>query len=140
MASQVVERGDVIRSTAVAVREQDAVDAQRRDRAVGEGLDSADADPSIDCSVETLANVASMSPRHFARLFREQVGTTPARYVESCRVDLARTLLETTDLTVAEVAHRCGVGDASTLHRLFERRLATTPASYRSHFKKDHTT
>lgn len=98
------------------------------------------ADPSIDCSVETLASVASMSPRHFARLFREQVGTTPARYVESCRVDLARTLLETTDLTVAEVAHRCGVGDASTLHRLFERRLATTPASYRSHFKKDHTT
>ncbi|MEI2654662.1 MAG: helix-turn-helix transcriptional regulator [Microthrixaceae bacterium] len=94
----------------------------------------------MDCSVETLANVASMSPRHFARLFHEQVGTTPARYVESCRVDLARTLLETTDLTVAEVAHRCGVGDASTLHRLFERRLATTPASYRSHFKKDHTT
>jgi len=93
------------------------------------------ADPSGDCTVESLASVAAMSPRHFARLFREQVGMTPARYVESCRVDLARTLLETSDLTVVEVARRCGVGDASTLHRLFERRLATTPASYRAHFR-----
>lgn len=93
------------------------------------------ADPARDCSVEALAGIAAMSPRHFARLFREQVGTTPARYVESCRVDLARALLETTDLTVVEVASRCGVGDPSTLHRLFERRLATTPAAYRSHFQ-----
>ena len=93
------------------------------------------ADPTAPCTVETLAAVASMSPRHFARTFAAQVGTTPARYVESCRIDLARSLLETTDLTVAEVARRCGVGDASTLHRAFERRLGTTPAAYRSHFR-----
>ncbi|MFN8051907.1 MAG: GlxA family transcriptional regulator [Acidimicrobiales bacterium] len=91
------------------------------------------ADPSRDCSVDALAAVAAMSPRHFARVFREQVGVTPARYVEACRVDVARSLLETTDLTVAEVAGRSGVGDPSTLHRLFDRHLSTTPAAYRTH-------
>lgn len=93
------------------------------------------ADPARDCSVEALAGIAALSPRHFARLFREQVGMTPARYVETCRVDLARSLLETSDLTVVEIATRCGIGDPSTLHRLFERRLATTPAAYRTHFR-----
>jgi transcriptional regulator GlxA family with amidase domain len=95
------------------------------------------ADPSRDCSVEALADAAAMSPRHFARIFGEQVGTTPARYVESCRIDMARTLLETTDLTLAQVAGRCGIGDPSTLHRVFERRLGTTPAAYRSHFRRN---
>ena len=74
-----------------------------------------------------------MSPRNFARVFREQVGVTPGRYVESCRVDLARSLLETTDLTVAEVARRSGLGDPSTLHRVFDRTLGLSPAAYRHH-------
>lgn len=110
-----------------------AVTARRDD--IRRVQDRIAADPSADCSVDSLAAMASMSPRHFARTFHEQVGTTPARYVESCRVDLARSLLETTDLTVAEVARRSGIGDASTLHRVFDRRLGTTPAAYRSHFR-----
>lgn len=91
------------------------------------------ANPAADCAVAEMARVASMSPRHFARVFREQVGMTPARYVESCRIDLARSLLETTDLTVAEVARRSGLGDASTLHRAFDRHLSVSPAAYRAH-------
>ena len=111
-----------------------AAGAARRDE-IRAAQDWIAADPRRDCSVESLAAAAAMSPRHFARVFRDQVGTTPARYVESCRVDLARTLLETSDLTIAEIAARCGVGDPSTLHRLFDRRLATTPAAYRAHFR-----
>lgn len=91
------------------------------------------ANPAGDCAVGTLAEMAAMSPRHFARVFREQVGVTPARYVEACRLDLARSLLETTDLTVVEVARRSGLGDASTLHRAFDRHLSVSPAAYRVH-------
>lgn len=97
------------------------------------------ADPSRDCAVALLAERARMSPRNFARVFRSEVGMTPARYVESCRVDVARSLLETSELTIAEIARRTGVGDAATLHRLFERRLATTPAAYRRHFRRERS-
>jgi len=96
------------------------------------------ADPSRDCSIAALAATAAMSPRHFARTFSDQVGVSPGRYVESCRVDWARALLETTNLTVGEVAGRTGIGDASTLHRLFDKRLGTTPAAYRIHFKDNY--
>ena len=77
-----------------------------------------------------------MSPRTFARVFRRETGTTPAVFVEGLRVEAARRLLETTDLTVAAVASRVGMKHAETLHRAFHRRLGTTPDRYRQHFSR----
>ena len=51
--------------------------------------------------------------------------------VEQVRVEAARQLLETTDLTVAAVAARCGFGTPETLHRAFRRRTGSTPAAHR---------
>ena len=87
-----------------------------------------------DLTVESLARRAAMSPRTFARTFRAETGTTPAAYVEALRVEAARRLLETTDLTVAAVAAAAGLRHAETLHRAFRRRLGTTPDMYRRHF------
>jgi transcriptional regulator GlxA family with amidase domain len=84
--------------------------------------------------VGALAAWAGMSPRTFARVFRRETGTTPAAFVEELRVEAARRLLETTDLTVAAVAGRVGMKHAETLHRAFHRRLGTTPDRYRQHF------
>jgi transcriptional regulator GlxA family with amidase domain len=87
-----------------------------------------------DLSVRALAARAAMSPRNFARCFRAETGTTPAAYVETVRVEVARRLLETTDLAVAAVAHQVGFRHAETLHRAFRRRVRTTPVLYRQHF------
>jgi transcriptional regulator GlxA family with amidase domain len=87
-----------------------------------------------DCTVEALALRAAMSPRTFARTFRRETGTTPGAFVEQLRVETARRLLETTDLTVEAVARRVGLSHAETLHRAFRRRVGTTPAAYRQHF------
>ncbi|MDQ3757097.1 MAG: GlxA family transcriptional regulator [Actinomycetota bacterium] len=87
-----------------------------------------------DLGVEALARRAAMSPRTFARLFRAETGTTPAAYVEALRVEAARRLLETTDLTVAAVAGAVGLRHAETLYRAFRRRVGTTPDDYRRHF------
>lgn len=87
-----------------------------------------------DLSVDALAARASMSPRNFARAFRRETGTTPAAYVEQLRIEAARRLLETTDLTVGAVARRVGIRHAETLHRAFRRRVGTTPELYRQHF------
>jgi transcriptional regulator GlxA family with amidase domain len=87
-----------------------------------------------DLSVDALAARATMSSRTFARTFRRETGTTPAAYVEESRVEAARRLLETTDLTVTAIAHQVGVRHGETLHRAFRRRVGTTPESYRQHF------
>lgn len=89
-----------------------------------------------DLTVERLAERAGMSPRTFARTFRAETGTTPAAHVEELRVEGARRLLETTDLTIAAIARSVGLKHAETLHRAFVRRVGTTPDRYRQHFSR----
>lgn len=87
-----------------------------------------------DLSVPTLAQRAAMSPRTFARAFRAEVGTTPAAFVQTARVEAARRLLESTGLSTAEIARTCGFGTVETMHRAFRRTVHTTPGQYRRHF------
>jgi transcriptional regulator GlxA family with amidase domain len=91
--------------------------------------------PDADCSVAALSRRAAMSERTLARAFRAECGTTPAEHVESIRLEAARRLLETSDLTVAAVATRCGFGTVETMHRAFQRALHVTPNDYRRRFR-----
>jgi transcriptional regulator GlxA family with amidase domain len=88
-----------------------------------------------DLSVAALARRASLSERHFARVFAQQTSTTPAAFVEASRAEAARRLLEESDLSVEAVAVRCGFGSVETFYRTFRRRLGTTPAEYRQRFR-----
>jgi transcriptional regulator GlxA family with amidase domain len=87
-----------------------------------------------DLSVETLAGLAHMSPRNFARSFRAETGITPARYVESVRIEAARRALEDTPAPVASIAAACGFGTPETMRRSFLRALGVAPAEYRRRF------
>jgi transcriptional regulator GlxA family with amidase domain len=89
---------------------------------------------AADLSVETLAQLSHMSPRHFARSFRAETGVTPARYVESVRLEAARRALEDTAMPIATVARACGFGTSETLRRSFLRSLGVGPAEYRRRF------
>ena len=88
-----------------------------------------------DLSVPALARRTGMSPRNFARAFRRDIGATPAAYVEAQRVEGARRLLETADLSVAEVAAACGFARVETMHRAFRRGVRVSPGQYRRHFR-----
>uniref|UniRef100_A0AAU2JM32 GlxA family transcriptional regulator n=1 Tax=Streptomyces sp. NBC_00049 TaxID=2903617 RepID=A0AAU2JM32_9ACTN len=88
-----------------------------------------------DLSAVVLAGRMCLSERHFARVFRQETGTSPAAYVEAARVEAARRLLETTDLPLEQVAGVTGLGSVETLHRSFRRQISTTPASYRRRFR-----
>jgi transcriptional regulator GlxA family with amidase domain len=87
-----------------------------------------------DLSVAALAERSFMSVRNFARVFTGEVRVTPAAYVEALRLERARTLLETTDAQLEEIAGRCGFGTVETLRRTFGRRLNVNPSDYRSRF------
>jgi transcriptional regulator GlxA family with amidase domain len=92
------------------------------------------ANPALDHSVASLGKRLGLSPRHFARLFRREVGVTPAAWVEEARVDAARRLLEQGHEAPKQVAVHCGFADADTLRRAFARHVGVTPAEYRKRF------
>ena len=75
-----------------------------------------------------------MSPRNFARRFAEEVGTTPAKYVERCRVEAARRKLEDSRMTVDRIAPLCGFGSTESMRTAFQRQLGVTPSDYRQRF------
>jgi transcriptional regulator GlxA family with amidase domain len=91
--------------------------------------------PAADLSVEAMAERAHLSPRHFARSFRSEVGVTPARYVERVRLEAARRQLEDTSNPVGSVATSCGFGTPETMRRAFLRALGVGPAEYRRRFQ-----
>lgn len=109
--------------------------AQRSDREplrdlqawIGEHLAS-------DLGVEALARQVHMSPRNFARVFRRELGITPAGYVESVRIEAARRALESTRQGLKRIAADTGLGGPETLGRVFKRRTGVTPDEYRKSF------
>ncbi|WP_380279854.1 GlxA family transcriptional regulator [Kitasatospora purpeofusca] len=88
-----------------------------------------------DLSTTALAARMCLSERHFARVFRQETGTTPGAYVEAVRVEAARRLLEGTDQSLEQVAGACGLGSVETLHRALRKRVGTTPGAYRRRFR-----
>jgi len=85
--------------------------------------------------VTALASRAAMSPRHFARRFAAETGSTPLQWIIAQRVREARRLLEATDMPIEEVAQRAGFGSTPSLRQHFGRAMATSPAAYRRTFR-----
>ena len=85
--------------------------------------------------VDILAEVAGMSPRTFARSFKQETKVTPATFVERARIDAARNRLERGELPLKVVAHDCGFNSAEHMRLVFVKRLGITPSQYRASFR-----
>lgn len=85
-------------------------------------------------SVERLAEGVGMSVRSLSRWCRAHLEESPAEVVRRIRIDEARRLLEETSLPIKDITRRTGLGDTSTLWRLFTAHLGVTPAEYRERF------
>jgi transcriptional regulator GlxA family with amidase domain len=90
--------------------------------------------PAADLRVPALAQRAGMSERNFTRVFRRELGVTPAAHVEALRLEAARRALETTARPHKAIAEACGFGTVETMHRVFQRALHVTPRAYRERF------
>jgi transcriptional regulator GlxA family with amidase domain len=101
---------------------------------VREVQEAIEAEPGGSHSIGDLARRATMSPRHFTRVFTDEVGEAPGHYVERIRTEAARRQLEETDDTVVAIAARCGFGTAETMRRNFIRRVGISPDQYRKAF------
>jgi transcriptional regulator GlxA family with amidase domain len=85
-------------------------------------------------TVKQLAAVAQTSERTLWRLFKD-AGLTPHDFVEGARVDVARNLLEGSEIPLKTVAYDCGFGNPERMRAVFCRRLGLSPAQYRDSFR-----
>lgn len=83
-----------------------------------------------DLSVNTLARRACMAPSHFNRAFKSVLGSTPAEFVETLRLNEAKRRLSIPKKTLDTVAASVGFADAEAFRRTFERKFGATPRSY----------
>ncbi|MBB6033476.1 GlxA family transcriptional regulator [Phytomonospora endophytica] len=84
-----------------------------------------------------LASHANMSVRTFTRRFRDEVGRTPGRWITAQRVERARGLLESTDLSADQIARRAGFGTSASLRKHLHEALGVAPMTYRRTFRGD---
>ncbi len=84
--------------------------------------------------VEDLAKAATMSPRTFMRQFKAQFDTTPARWVQSLRVEAAMQHLEERSTSLSRVARMTGFRDEQALRRALLQQIGLTPKQYRERF------
>ena len=76
-----------------------------------------------------------MSQRNLSRVFRKHSGTTLIAFLNDARIDAARRYLETSDLSIKDIAARCGFDGSDSLRRLFSQRLDIAPLEYRQRFR-----
>lgn len=102
---------------------------------VKQATDLINAELANDLSVTRVAALCSMSARHLTRVFQQQLATTPARFIEGRRMEMARSLIESEpSMSLAQLARRCGFGTTETLRRTFIRHVGVSPDDYRHRF------
>jgi transcriptional regulator GlxA family with amidase domain len=86
-------------------------------------------------TLRELADRESMSVRTFTRRFREEVGLSPGQWLTRQRIEHARHLLESTGLSVEQVAHRAGFGTGASLRQHLQAAFGVSPTAYRRTFQ-----
>lgn len=91
-----------------------------------------------DLGVEQLAEMARLSTRQFSRVFHDETGQTPAKAVESMRLEAAKLMLETSRHPIEVVARESGFRDRERLRQAFLRAFGVSPLAYRKQFHSPH--
>lgn len=84
-----------------------------------------------ELTVAELAEIACLSPFHFARMFKAVTGSAPAHYVSTARLEQAKMLLSHGSLSLADIAHRSGFSSQAAFSTAFKRAMGRTPSSFR---------
>lgn len=85
-----------------------------------------------DLTLSEIAQIADLSPFHFARAFKQATGSTPIQFLTRRRIDLAKRLLAESELPIVEIGLRAGFKNQSHFTTLFRKITAMTPKAYRN--------
>jgi transcriptional regulator GlxA family with amidase domain len=89
-----------------------------------------------DLSVERLAGRARLSPRHFARLFRQSLGVPPGEFVERARLSESTRRLSESEVPIEALTYSLGYRSSDAFSRAFRRQFGIAPSEYRERFRR----
>ena len=90
-----------------------------------------------ELSLAEFAQSVNLSVWRLCHIFKSDVGMPPMRYLRGLRMERAKDLLESSFLSVKEIAYRVGLNDESHFVRDFKSTYGSSPALYRSHFRQN---
>lgn len=132
----------VVAKRMVVAPHRDGTQAQFVDRLVTDG-DTGSLEPlcrwalarlALPLTVPKLAQQAGLAERTFTRRFRQEIGTSPLKWLLGERLLAARLLLETTSWPLARIARQCGFGSEVAMRQHFRERFHISPSAYRRGF------
>lgn len=103
--------------------------------AIAEVLSAIESDLSKDWTIKNLAARCFLSPRRFSELFRQQTGDSPAHYLARLRLEKSKFLVETSSLSLSQIARECGFADGAHLSRTFSQAFGVAPSQWRKREK-----
>lgn len=105
------------------------------ERAMAAIREAVEAAPSQPVRLAALAKAAHVTPQHLCRLFRESLGLGPIECAQALRLELAVSLIERTEQSLAQVAERYGFSSPFHLSKAFKQSYGMSPAAYRQAFR-----
>lgn len=87
-------------------------------------------------TVESLLNITGVSQPYLHKIFLHNLGMSPKQYILRQKLDMAKTLLLTTDMPIAEISNRVGYNDALAFSRIFSKKEKQSPKEYRASKKE----
>lgn len=91
---------------------------------------------SSNLTVEELSSLTYFHPNYFVRFFKERMGIPPVKYVNNVKIEVAKTLLENTDMPVLDIMGRIGFDDYSHFSKFFKSYTGYSPRSFRKFYSK----
>ena len=85
--------------------------------------------------IETLADMITVSPDYFTKMFKDSIGRTPIDYINGIRINRAMQMLATTDTSVNDISDGLGFSNANYFHKIFKQYMNTSPVAYRKMVK-----
>lgn len=95
--------------------------------------------PDQKFSLEMLAEVSGLSQNFFSKIFKQIIGSSPLEYITETRIQLAKSLLATSVLSIQEISSRTGFDDVTYFYRIFKRHTNMTPNAFRHRFAVSST-
>ncbi len=86
--------------------------------------------------IETLADMITVSPDYFTKMFKDSIGKTPIDYINAIRINHALEMLSESDIPVNEIAEKIGFSNPNYFHKIFKQYMVTSPLAYRKSSKQ----
>ena len=86
--------------------------------------------------IETLADMITVSPDYFTKMFKDSIGKTPIDYINAMRIGDSLRLLALTDTPVADISDQLGFSGPNYFHKIFKSYMDTSPLAYRKSASK----